>query len=448
MFKKTLVLFGIIILLLGTVLVAPVNAEQQKADTEPQAGENFTHNVLLELFVTTWCGYCPSSEDVAKTLNGVYGENFVFATMVTDDDEHGGNGKAQERSDDYQVQAIPDGVFDGGYRREVGGQSDTDTYETAIEESGNRDVVATVDLEVDVVDNGDGTMEVSYSATYLDAFPFFDAHLRVYIVEKVSRWPDKDGHPIPYGFIDYAFDKDVRLTPQLETTETTTWEYDNHENATFDNYVIIAALFDKSSGVERYVVQSATTEEANILIDNVAWDPEYPKTSDEMTFYADVIGSFEKVELEYAFCTQDSCGAPEYIDMELEGEDTYTITVGDFSSDYVSIDFRIVATDSGGNQVRTELIIVEFGQKAPGSGGESKAFYEGAQGAGFLGLLALLAIPLTVRAIDGPRDDDEDHDPGEDYYEEEGYGDQDTDQETDHEMEYQDGHSRDWDQQG
>ena len=58
-----------------------------------------------------------------------------------------------------------DGVFDGGYRREVGGQSDTSTYEGHIEDSGERDVVANVELSVEAVDNG-GTMEISYTAKY------------------------------------------------------------------------------------------------------------------------------------------------------------------------------------------------------------------------------------------------------------------------------------------
>ena len=324
-------------------------------------GESFTHNVLLELFVTTWCGYCPSAEAVAKQLSAEYGEHFAFVTMVTDV-----NDKASERNDDYQVMAIPDGVFDGGYRREVGGQDGTDTYEGHIEDSGNRDPMADVDLEVSAVDNGDGTMDVTYGATYQDAFLFYDAYLRVYIVEKNSRYPDKDGHAIPYAFIDYAFDQDVRLIPQVEMNETMTWEWANNENATFDNYVVIGALFDKSSGVERYVVQSATTEQTNIAITDVNWTPEKPAADNDITVTANVTGDVSNVTLKYSICTSGACGVPKEETMMLVEGTVYSVTSGDFGDDAESIHFEVIAQDYGGNKMKSDMYEITFGESSGG----------------------------------------------------------------------------------
>ena len=408
--KKQLVLLGMIILLLN-VLVVPVNAgttEEQQTPSGIQAGEDFTHSVLLELFVTTWCGYCPSAEAAALQLNGIYGPNFVFVTMVTDDDEHGGNGKAGERSDDYQVSAIPDGIFDGNYRRELGGQDGTDTYAGHIEDSGDRNV-PDIDLEVTMTDNGDGTMEIGYDAGNMDILPV-NAHLRVYIVEKVSRWPDKDGHAIPYGFIDYAFDKDVQLPSGAYFGETMTWDYMNHENASFDNYVVIAGLFDKSMVTqEGFILQSATTETANVFFDNIEYTPEYPKNSDDVTVQADVTGDFQELQLEYAICTDDSCGANQYVDMELVEGDIYTATMGDFGSDSISVHFKIVAT-SGGQDVKSELVEIEFGKTAPGGGSddESESFAQDPAKMGLVGLGILLLVPLAIYFVDRRNEDGED----------------------------------------
>jgi len=389
------------------ILVIPVSGDgNAQAPAQPpmvEKGEGFTHDVLLELFVTTSCQYCPSAEAVAKQLNMEYGEHFVFVTMVMDDDDHGGNGKARDRSQDYVVEAVPDGVFDGGYKREVGGQSDTSTYEGHIEDCGNRDVVANVELSVEAVDNGDGTMAVSYTAKYLDQLPFFDAHLRVYIAEKASRWPDKEGHPIPYGFIDYAFDKDVRLPTQMEMTESVDWRFDDYENATFQNFVVIAALFDKSSGVERYVVQSATTETTNIVIWDVKWDPLYPENYDDMTFRANVTGDVEEVELEYSLCTESSCGAPQYVSMEIEDGTTYVATAGDFGDDSISIHFKIIAKSPSGEEVKSELVELEFGGKSGTSDSKDEWVENGPvfySGLGLILVSILLGVPLMSRRED------------------------------------------------
>ncbi len=391
--KISAVLIAFTMLFSAVIMAYPVTGSSngEPADS-PMKGEGFTHDVVLELFVTTWCGYCPSAEAVAKQLNSEYGEHFVFVTMVTDV-----NDKASQRSDDYQVAAIPDGVFDGGYRREMGGQEGTDTYEGHIEDCGNRDAPA-IELSVEAVDNGDGSMDVTYSATYQDMFPFYDAHLRVYIAERVSRYPDVDGHNIPYGFIDYAFDQDVRLPAQTEMTETATWDFENHENATFSNYVIIATLFDKSSGLEGYAVQSATTETTNILISDVEWDPEHPSNDDSIDVKANISGDFTEAEVEYAVCTSGSCGVPEIVPMEIGEDGNYTAIMEKFGSDAESVHFRIVVRDSGGNEIMTQYYDLEFGEGSD----EEESFFESdgmfAASGGVIVMLAVVFFALYYRS--------------------------------------------------
>ncbi len=389
----------ILIVLISASLVGTggINTAASTSDpildaTPDGKGDDFTHGVVLELFVTTSCGFCPSAEAVARQLNSEYGQNFMFVTMVIDV-----NDKADERSDDYQVNFIPDGVFDGGYRREVGGQDDTSVYEGHIEDCGDRDV-PDIDLSVEMKDNEDGTMDVSYSATYNDMYPFYDAHLRVYIVERNSRYPDVDDHSIPYGFIDYAFDEDVRLAAQVEMTDTATWRYDDYENATLSNFVVIATLFDKTTGVERYAVQSATTETTNILISEVLWTPEEPSNDDDMTITANVSGEVSEVELEYSICTEGTCGVPDTVPMEITEGTIYSVTVGDFRDIDESIHFRIISRDSGGNEVQSRMYDVEFGE---GSASEENGIFSGdttimASG-GMAVVLAVVLVGLYIK---------------------------------------------------
>ena len=66
-------------------LVFPVSGEENTRAQQPpsvEKGEGFTHDVMLELFVTTECMYCPSSEAAAKQLNGEYGENSFSGVQV------------------------------------------------------------------------------------------------------------------------------------------------------------------------------------------------------------------------------------------------------------------------------------------------------------------------------------------------------------------------------
>ena len=92
-FATTFLTIALTLLLTTSGLSGGVDQDSENTliPSASQKGEDFTHNVLLELFVTTWCGYCPSAEAVAKQLSGEYGEHFVFVTMVSDV-----NDKAQE----------------------------------------------------------------------------------------------------------------------------------------------------------------------------------------------------------------------------------------------------------------------------------------------------------------------------------------------------------------
>ncbi len=407
MLKKTfVVLFGLLFLLLNVALV-PVNSETTPGtQVQPLAGEDFTHNVVMELFVTTWCQYCPDAEEASVDYSREYGEHFLFISMVCDAAE-GGNEKADERKADYNVETYPSAIFDGGYRDERSGDTD---YEDEIESSGTRDVVANVDLSVDLSDNEDGTMDVSYTTTYTDnnpMVPVFQSHIRVYIVERISRYPNDRGEQIPFGFIDFAFDEDLDMASQNEMSNTMTWRYDDYEDATFDNFIVIGAVFDKSSGSERYSVQSATTESANFEFGEPELTPEYPENTDDVTFEIEVIGNVAEVEIEYAICTETACGATEYATMELKEESIYTVTLGDFGSDAVDIRFSFIARDSGGNEARTKAYEVYFGEEGEGEDGSGLVSLNKTQTVTMGAFGALIGVPILMAIWDNKKKQEE-----------------------------------------
>ncbi len=362
----------ITLLVISSILfVIPADAGPAAPTAPPtvQKGEDFTHSVMLELFVTTWCDRCPSTEDASVELNMEYGTNFNFVSMITDV-----NDDADDRKDDFAVTTHPTAIFDGGYRDDRTTENETEEtdkerYEGHIEDCGERSVDNTpVDLSVDVEDEGDGVVRVSYSATYTGTgSQWFDSHIRVYVTERVSRYENLEEEPIPYGFLDYAFDEDLRLITQVEQSDQTTIDTDSGDNWDFDNIVVVAAIFDKRTGVERYVVQTATTETVHLY--DVTWDPEYPENTDNMTFRAEVTGDVAEVEVEYAICTEGSCGANQYVTMEVEEGTTYAASAGDFGSDAESIHFRIIVRDGGGKEVKSPLVEIIFGEKPGGGSG-------------------------------------------------------------------------------
>ena len=380
MFKRFIIFLCILFLLIGFIVPSVLSEK-------PEKGEDFTHSVLLELFVTTWCQYCPDAEEKAVELNMEYGPNFHFVSMVIDE-----NDKANQRGDDYGVVSVPTAEFDGGYREDRTG--DPESYDGHIQDCGNR-LVASIDLTVYQELDDDGNLRIGYSATYNDVVPpVFRGHIRVYITERESRYINDRNESIPYGFLDYAFDKDIQLPTGVEMSESTTWDIASWD-ADPENIVVIGAIFEDGT---RYSVQTASTEDAvNIQISDVAHTPEKPERSDVITVQATVTGDYQHVVLEYAPCTEDTCKTTETVEMKEIGENRFEAEMGPFSSDIVSVHYRIMANDSQGNEVRSPLVEILFDEGGGGGDNESSSFFISKEvGFGVL-VLAVIGAHLGIR---------------------------------------------------
>jgi len=74
----------------------------------------------------------------------------------------------------------------------------------------------------------------------------YGGHLRVYVVEPVSRWDDYDGNPYHYGFLDLAIDEKLSIEYNDSYNKQVAWDaqqagYDNVEE---QNIMVIAAIFN------------------------------------------------------------------------------------------------------------------------------------------------------------------------------------------------------------
>lgn len=242
----------------------------------------YTHTVLGEYGTATWCGHCPP---VSAALWSIYNEgtrDFVYVTLVADK-----NSVADQRCEELGLEGYPTVFYDGGYAKVVGESPSPDPedeearQEAAMDYCGQR-TVPKIDLDLDVVWNGDATMTItliannevidteltekpleltnernvtfSWKATCGEASDKW--HIRVYVTEIVSRWLDASGEPYHFGFLDYAINKDVTIGPGETYTETVEWDGAAHgyPDITQDNIMVIAAIFDSSG----YSVQATS----------------------------------------------------------------------------------------------------------------------------------------------------------------------------------------------
>lgn len=112
----------------------------------------------------------------------------------------------------------------------------------------------------------------------------YNGHLRVYVVEPVSRWNMYDGNPYHYGLLDFIIDEDVTIENNYE--KNVTWNPETIGGIDEDNLMIIAALFN-STAHERYSYQNPDRPFDAYFVDAAAGttpnDIGYNQVTDEFT---------------------------------------------------------------------------------------------------------------------------------------------------------------------
>jgi len=258
---KKYLITGVLAILLIMPIVGAANITNEKYEAQPSnilSGNDFTHTVIGEYVTTTGCTYCPTASSQLYSIYNSGDYEFYYVSLVADM-----NARIYDRVLELDVPGVPDVYFDGGYRNLISAQTDEQPYRTAITQCGER-TVPDIDIDVSVEWEGGGTLKISVAVQNNEAEEY-NGHLRVYIVEKESRWDDIDGDPYHFGALDIPIDKSLAV-PQGHPkplgdsyTFTKTWlgALFGFNDITQDNILVIAAVFD---GETDHAVQAASAE--------------------------------------------------------------------------------------------------------------------------------------------------------------------------------------------
>ena len=253
----------LLISIVAAILIIPVASANIVEENEPVTSnvsmEDFTHTVFVEYAAHTTCPYCVVASNQLYSIYNAGDLDFNHVSLVYD----AATFNIRNRLQDLGVVAFPRVFFDGGYKDILGAQPDEQAYRAAITQSGGRTVLD-IDITVSATLKSGGTIKIEVTVVNNEV-EYFNGVLRVFVVEKESRWNDKSGNPFHYAALDIAIDKSLALLgsnvkPLGDTyTFSKTWFGALHgfSDITADNIVIVAALYDPDTG---YAVQSASAE--------------------------------------------------------------------------------------------------------------------------------------------------------------------------------------------
>lgn len=168
----------------------------------------------------------------------------------------------------------------------------------------------------------DDKIEVNINLKYNDDISFgddYEGHIRAYITEVVSRYDNSDDEPIPFAFLDYAFDEDVTLTPHELYEDSMIWDASDagFDNTDYNNLAVVFTLFNRGEPyqTDEYTIQTSGTLPPILNINNPSNEDE---VSDQVNIEAMAVGNFSEIEkVEY----QIDDG--EFSDLSSKGSDIF-----------------------------------------------------------------------------------------------------------------------------
>jgi hypothetical protein len=262
---------------------APIKSNEGKPTNKP-IDKAYSHNVLGEFFTMTTCVPCKYVHQALYKVFYAHYHPFYYITYV-----YNKNNNSRDRKNELGVSASPTTMYDGGYTKNLGGDSiegEMEKANSSIIKCGNRNV-KDIDLSLNVewlgaVNNHplDGQTKVpieqilnwTVSEFVVDAevknneASQYNGHLHVQVTEVNSTWwKDKFGKWYTFEFKDYAINEDVTLSAGGTWSDSVNWDGCDHNDKdevpryfshiTQDNIMVIAAIFDKDN--DKYVDETA-----------------------------------------------------------------------------------------------------------------------------------------------------------------------------------------------
>ena len=217
-------------------------------------GEDYTHTVFLEIGNTQFCGGCDFWNLDVYDLYSEGNYDFEYVNMIV----YGLNGwndilnlDAYDWNNLYNITKFPTTIMDGNYRR-LNYQPYTLPF--SIDECGIRDVrFITANMTLQWL--GNATIKIDILIENNEDIPY-NGYIRAAITEITSRYNTVNNSKFNFGFLDYAFNKEIFIADRGIYTDTITWNgnehEDNHGNSFGDiipgNIQIVMGVYNNQNG--------------------------------------------------------------------------------------------------------------------------------------------------------------------------------------------------------
>jgi len=217
------------------------NEKEQTPDEKNNEINNITTNriVFIEEGTSSWCYNCA---DVASVLDELYNPDdpdFYYISMVEDK-----NDKANSRLySDYNAFGFPTVYIDGGYSVIAGSKDFKSNFKQKLSEAKSRKAS---DISLNVSSEWNETRkELKNTVTvYNNEDEIYMGRLRVYISEMISPWPDWNGDPYKFAFVDYGLDKNIIIDANENKTFSEIWDSTGFSNVYKENLWVVAVVFN------------------------------------------------------------------------------------------------------------------------------------------------------------------------------------------------------------
>ncbi len=240
--KKILPLLVVGILVFSGFGAVALNRDEGKLDSETidyETSDNgrldYTHTVFVEVATGQFCGPCHGwNQNIYNTYNsGQY--DFEYVEMIAWG--FGGwndilNYDAYAWKNLYGINAVPTSIFDGDYRKIVGNYPGQ--LPGALDACGSRSV-KNIEAIMTVTWQGNATIKVDIEIENNEATQY-NGYIRVPITEITSRYSTSGGSKYHYGFLDWAFEKDISISANDVYTDSVIWDGNEHEDAHGDDF--------------------------------------------------------------------------------------------------------------------------------------------------------------------------------------------------------------------
>jgi len=198
------------------------------------SGQVYTHTAFVEVANTQFCGGCDFwNSDVYKIYS--HGDNdFEYVNMII----YGPDGwddilnlDAYNWNNLYNITKYPTTIMDGDYQRLYYQPSIFSDY---LDECGSR-AIRDISANMSVFWLGNATIKVDIEIKNNEDTSY-NGYIRTAITEVTSRYNTVYDSKFHFGFLDFAFNKDIFISDHSIYTDSITWNGNEHEDKHGNNF--------------------------------------------------------------------------------------------------------------------------------------------------------------------------------------------------------------------